>query len=98
MDRKEMAAVMMADGPWEFRPRGHGYAWQDCKGEPSCWNWPDYEYRVKPQPKVIWVNESTNGIHVGYNSQQLARDYRDYGVQGPTRTAVRYVEAPEESA
>lgn len=52
-----------------------------------------YDYRVKPEPKVIWVNEYES-IYAAHGSKQVAK------VCGPRalRVAVRYVECPEGDA
>ena len=47
---------------------------------------------VKPyvEPKVIWVNEEADGIHVAYDSEEKARNCAAYSFV--TRIAVKYVE------
>lgn len=49
--------------------------------------------QVKPEPKVIWVNEYAGGCGFGYDSEEEARKYTN---SGQSRIAVRYVESPEE--
>lgn len=67
-------------GPWDrvFRP---------------TWDWHKHDYRIKPEPKEIWVNEYDDGSASAYNSEDKALyAYND----GATRKAVRYREVIEE--
>jgi hypothetical protein len=50
---------------------------------------------VKPyvEPKVIWINEYTDGRHVAHTSEGDARKWATLG--SATRIAVKYVEAKE---
>ena len=48
--------------------------------------------QVKPEPKVIWVNEYAGGCGFGYGSEQMAKDCGARAL----RVAVRYVESPAE--
>ena len=52
-ERKAAAFVMASDGPWERRERKFG-PWSDHGG--SCWDWVLWEYRLKPQKIVRYVN------------------------------------------
>lgn len=52
--------------------------------EPS-WNWRTFDYRVKPEPKVLWVVYSRQGVRIGtlnneYSAASLAhrKDGRYY--------------------
>ena len=67
--------------------------WDDCGPHEPDWDFQQFNYRVKPEPKVIWVNEYADGSGVGYTSEASAKDFL-----GNThkRVAVRYVESPEE--
>lgn len=89
MTRQEMTAIMMADGPWERRRKGDDEWYSDLS--PS-WDWPYYEYRAKPKPKELWVNEYLNSAQA-HESKKAALRYAD---RAAIRTAVRYVESPEE--
>ena len=55
---KEKIAVMQAalDGAEiEFRPADTEHPWM-INSDP-LFGWNEYDYRIKPQPKEIWVNE-----------------------------------------
>lgn len=55
----------------------------------------DCDYHVKPEPKVIWVNEYKDGDGYGHTTRENAEEAA-LGVH--TRIAVRYVEMPDEGA
>jgi len=72
--------------------KGHGgVKWH--KTSMSAWDFVECDYRAKPEPKVIWVNEYSD-LHFAYCSEKEAKD-KD---RGAIRTAVRYVECPEGDA
>lgn len=51
-----------------------------------------HKYRIKPEPRVLYVNEYTSGYHLGYsNKSQADRD----AVAGYLRKAVKYIEVVE---
>jgi hypothetical protein len=68
-----------------------GFGWEPIK-EPF-WRWGSVNYRIKPEPKEIWVNEYSDGSNYGYdcrdNAIAAARD-------DAARKAVRYREVIEE--
>lgn len=66
--------------------------WEDCINNEPRWNWTYYDYRVKHEPKVLWVNEYESS-YAAHGSEQMARDC--LGARA-LRVAVRYVESPEE--
>jgi hypothetical protein len=78
-------------------------AWEDVHS-PSFWNEPCF-YRIKPEFKVIWVNEypSVFGDYLFKTKEEAEKaawdatqnDNSAYRCQPPTRIAVRYVETPE---
>jgi hypothetical protein len=57
------------------------------------WSWSTTEYRVKPEPKEIWVNEYSDGSSYGYDCRDNAIAADPFG---PLRKAVRYREVIEE--
>lgn len=75
---------------YKFRPGGDTkwYAFGGCD-----FDFRDYDYRVKPEPKVIWVNECADGSGFGYTSEAYAKVFLG---NHHKRAAVRYVESPEE--
>lgn len=61
--------------------------------EPA-WNWADYDYRVKPEPKVIYVNLYKSGAWGRvYESREKAADHCT-GVEDVCRVGVKFIEAP----
>lgn len=94
MTRQEMAAIMMAEGPWERRRKDDDEWYSDLS---PFWDWRCYEYRVKPQPKVLWVNECMGCLSGSYAFAHASKDAAlRYADSTAIRTAVRYVESPEE--
>ncbi len=65
--------------------------WRDCNTmnvfgyAPEC-------FRIKPEPKVIWVNEYTDGNHNAYRSKERAMNMSK---NDNTRVAVKYIEVIE---
>lgn len=47
------------------------------------WDWAAWEYRIKPAPKIIYVNEYGTGGLVAFQAEQNARD-----VRMPSRTDI----------
>jgi hypothetical protein len=74
---------------------------------PSCgwfaidvptWSWDKYNYRIKPEPKTIWVNEYDDGFTpdlMAYRTKPQADDYADK--ERPRHIAVEYREVIKES-
>lgn len=60
------------------------------RGEPF-WDLLHYDYRVKPEPKIIYVNEYTHGV-VAHESKEVAIDEASSTV---LRVAVPYKEVIE---
>lgn len=46
-------------------------AWADCEGEVKFFYSPD-SYRIKPEPREIWVNEYPDGVIQAYASKDHA--------------------------
>lgn len=65
--------------------------WHDT-AEP-LWNWLDHDYRIKPEPKVIWVNEYEGVCGYCHPDKSIA----ERSACGPSlkRAAVKYIEAIE---
>lgn len=73
---KEKIEVMQAaaDGKKiEIREKRQGCQWTTYNGEPS-WNWYDYEYRVKPESRVYYVNNYEGGLGQLHKSLKAAKD------------------------
>jgi hypothetical protein len=62
--------------------------WHRVGTEPA-WNWFGIDYRVKPEPKVIWVNEYKSEFDVIRHSKEEAEE--DAG-SAAIRVAVKYRE------
>lgn len=64
-------------------------------GKP-IWNWASIDYRIKPEPKEIWVNEYKPETHrysyVVFDDRQEAENAAGAAI----RTAVKYREVIEE--
>jgi hypothetical protein len=67
--------------------------WADLYS-PSFLNDPCF-YRIKPEPRVIWVNEDADGHIIGHYSKEWANRCVD---SNTVRVAVRYVEMPEDTS
>ena len=65
IQRRSLVKIMDCFG--NFKPN----LWVDC--EPD-WNWRDYDYRIKPQPLRLWVNQYPHGFsHHAHDSPEEAR-------------------------
>lgn len=70
----------------------YGGKWIDCHNNNPAFDFINTGYRVKPEPKVIWVNEYKDGDGYGHTTRKNAEEAsRDQHI----RIAVRYVESPE---
>jgi len=67
-----------------------GDSWGDCL---PLWSFDVLEYRVKPKPQELWVNEFTGGIRSYHKSRHDADAFK---MPGRVR-CVRFVEAEEVS-
>ena len=96
MNTEEKIKVMQAfvEGKTIERLRNGEWVGFDC--EPS-WDWYKYSYRIKPEPKIIYVNEDKGELmscHCGYNSKDIASGISVRN--GPNRMAVEYIELTDE--
>ena len=101
MKTEEMIAVMQASGAGdaiefrEIRPVKPKDGWMLCDN--PCWNWVDYEYRVKPEPLECWVNVYKDGSvthhHTKESAEQWAAKYS--GDEAAERVAVHLKEVQE---
>ena len=64
-----------------------------CPAGPCpSWAWADYDYRIKPEPRAVYVNEYADGdFSYAYPSAELARQ----NAAMPRRIAVKYQEVQE---
>lgn len=93
MNKNEMAAVMLSDGPWQFKSNLPHSVWTDVFGEPK-WMWATNSYRVKPKPAELFVNEYDSGMMCAHREERKAIEaFGDGSVPG--KRAVRYVRASD---
>lgn len=73
MNTQQMVNVLLAfDSGKKIQCRENGLSeWLDCNCAPS-WNFRDYDYRIKPEPKTIWVCETYTGFHV-FETEDMAK-------------------------
>jgi hypothetical protein len=71
---KEQLAVMQAfvDGKKvQVRTKSPGNKWQELKVNCPSWQWDVVEYRIKPEPEVVYISKSKYGsfyAHTDYES------------------------------
>ena len=67
------------------------WPWMTCNLDlvDPCFDFADCIYRVKPEPKTIWVNEYDAGISIAYRTRETAEREATPEV---TRIAVQYRE------
>lgn len=92
MNKNEMAQVMLSDGPWEYRPKQSNGEWYRCSDSPA-WDWWTYDYRVKPKPAELFVNEYPGGGRVAYRTPAQAERAFSKGQGG--NPSVRYIRASD---
>ena len=67
----------------EYRPRGRDTAWMTVSASELCWNWDDFEYRVKKDltPITVWhVSWSDEGGRQtrAFSEHPVAKHMVDY--------------------
>jgi len=78
----------------QFRERHTDNSWEDrCMTAYVGINTCLYDYRIKPEPKTLYVNEYPHGCSV-YTNRSMAEDY--YQEEEGLRCAVPYQEIIEE--
>lgn len=92
MNKNEMAAVMLSDGPWQCRRNDAATGWRDA--EHPIWDWMSYEYRVKPKPVEVFVNEYANGSLAVHRDEATAKE-AFMAMRKSGSPAVRYVRASD---
>jgi len=69
--------------------------WFDVSSEDIYFENDYIEYRIKPEPKVIYVNEYKNHAY-GYDTKEQAEEKHCGCIDcEPVRKAVRYIEASD---
>jgi hypothetical protein len=82
----EIIAKALREGlQLQWRRRDLAGGWKDDDGFPACHY--EYEYRIKPEPRTIWVNEygtwlesfldSDTARRVGSGASRIAVEYRE---------------------
>ena len=86
-DKVKVIAAALNGDEVEYRDSGYDDIWGACH-DPAFDSFNRGEYRIKPQPKEIWVNEYEGGtsLHI---SEDIARNAALRTVQ---RVAVHYRE------
>lgn len=93
MTHDEMIDVILAHKEGisvQLRKRGSS-AWFPQETRSGLFDFIDYEYRIKPEPKTIWVNEYEHH-YAGYFSK---KDANDFCADVAKRRAVKYQEVIE---
>ena len=100
MKTEEKIKVMQAfvDGKAvQFRKAMHNLnsEWEDFDSciEPS-WEWGSLDWRIKPQPKIIYVNEYSDGKHMAFDKKRAA--HPTPALHSQLRSQIPYIELTEE--
>ena len=95
MDTKQKIEVLQAYLDGKPIQIGTGSQWVDyTEGSEPLWKWSSFNYRVKPEPMVLYANIYKNGV-LTFNSEEMARSRATDAV---IRTAVKFVEVIDEKA
>lgn len=91
---REMIEVMVAADKGEaieVRERSE-IRWRLC--QQSCWNWDKWDYRIKPKPREIFINEYPHHFVDGRltESWQKSRTEADDNAGGRRTAVIRFVE------
>lgn len=91
----EMITVLQAykDGYMIQAKEKNTRGYFECLKDPS-WNFADFDYRVKPKPKEIWVNEFPNRYHLAAFHHE--KDAIDSASDKCVRVAVKYREVVDD--
>jgi len=74
-DTSAMIAVMQAfeaGKAIEHTVKGKSLPWLDT--DEPWWDWVSYEYRIKPEPLIAWVNVYPDGYGSAYVTEGKARE------------------------
>lgn len=95
MTTKEMIAVMQAyEAGYKIQFMDKDDSKWIIASTPS-WNFEEYYYRVKPEPRVIYLNEYKRHDFNGSIAVDTPEKARKNAAPDAIRTAVRFVESPE---
>lgn len=100
MGTEDKIIIMQAfvDGKTIQRDLPNG-AWVDMNDSP-VWNWRDVNYRIKPEPKIIYVNDVAGGLGSFSSRSYLAfNTYQEALLQAePYETVepIQYIELTDE--
>ena len=96
-ETKKCIEIMQAyvDGKTIESRRNSAVQWNHIDGKHATpsWNFVEAEYRIKPEPKVIYVNEYTEGIK-GFVFDDPKEAARGASVSAK-RIAVKYIQVIE---
>lgn len=95
MTHDEMIAVIAAhrDGKViQYIEKGTSDTWADCINNSPVWDFYHYNYRIEPEPRVVWFNEYPGHFGGIYSSREAAlQSARDACIR-----QVKFIEAIEE--
>lgn len=63
----------------QFRPKNSGNVWvglNTCTGS-ACYFEPKYEYRIKPEPEIRYINLYSNGVEHVFKTEEDANRNRE---------------------
>jgi len=93
MTHDEMIAVLRAHKEGraiQFRDAKDAGRWFDAGN--YRWDFHHFEYRIKPEPRTIWVNEYDGAAMFSYDSEY---DATKFATESTGRVAVKYQEVME---
>ena len=95
-EARQAAKVLQAyaDGKTvQCKQRSKAGQWQDLDATAGVFNWTQYLYRIKPEPRVVYVCDYGDGIfnHNTHESRERARECSLRGIVD----IVKFVEATD---
>lgn len=69
----------------------------DADHDDAVYCWPDFDYRIKPEPRVIYVNEyKTSGISSTWHTTRETAIKSSAGVGRTITRVIKFIEVLEE--
>lgn len=92
---EEKIAIMQAfiDDPQSVEMRDSRSNWRPMIRANPTWSWGFTDYRIRPMPRRVWVNEYPSGSTRAHLTEESAKTCAAYDA---TSTAVEYVELTDE--
>jgi hypothetical protein len=86
MTDKEIIEVVAAHANGEsIQLRYQRGPWEDVRGTPS-WNFGEFDYRIKPQPLIMYINIYPDNIGYAHFTKDEAKESR--GTDGVTKKFI----------